>query len=181
MLHNWWLGGAAAGAALASVFYVGFTAPWPSGWSGVPTEARRLEQLERDREHLERRSEVVRYLAADLIDGRQSLREAAAVWRREDESCPRHLAMHVEYQEGNTLEERYCRSLLENVSARLERDARGPAVLARLESELQTLARGEAAPPPQARRGPPGRSAPPIAPAEGPPDLPSRAKLGEAL
>jgi hypothetical protein len=181
ILHNWWLGGAAAGAVLAGVFYFGCTAPSPSGWTGAPAEAQRHERLENDREHLKRRREVVNYLVAELVAGRQSLREAATAWRLEDESCPRHLAMHVEYQEGQNEEERYCRSLLDNVRSRLGGDAGGPAVLARLESELTALARGETGPPPQARRGPPVRSAPPVPPAEGAPGLPTRTNLGEAL
>jgi hypothetical protein len=142
ILHTCWLGGAVAGAVVGGAIYFA-CANWSQpDWVGVPAEGERLDRLEADRERLEHRREVIRALATALAEGRLSLREAAAALRAENLSSPPHLAMHVEYLPGATEEERYCRAMLRHVRAQLEGDGRLPALLARLESEAEALARG---------------------------------------
>jgi hypothetical protein len=178
MLQSCWLGGAAAGAVLLGALYVGCSELSHPGWSGVPSEAERLERLEADREQLERRREVIRSLAAELIEGRLDLRQAAEVWRVEAVNSPPHLGMHVEYVPGNTEEERYCRSLLSHVRTLVEGNPCGPAVLARLEAEYEALAQGRPLSPAPPRRDPRVRTPPPAPPSEGLADLPRSAPTG---
>ncbi len=107
------------------------------GGRDAGAEARRLEQLRADQEVLRRRADLIRSLRADLLEGRRTLREAAAALRAENEAGPPHLDMHVEYLPGRTEEERYCRSVLAQVRAFAAGDSRAPAALARLEAELR--------------------------------------------
>jgi hypothetical protein len=143
VLQCWWLGAGAVGAVLAGAFFVGCSILSPSG---VPEEVERQARLEADMAHLERRQEVIRSLGTELVEGRMSLREAAAAWRAEDAGSPRRLRMRVELTPGRTEEERYCWSVLLNVRVQLEGDARAPAVLARLEAELAALCRDQPSP-----------------------------------
>jgi hypothetical protein len=171
MLQSWWLGGAAAGAVLVGAFYVGCSSLSQPGWPG---EGERLDRLEADREHLERRRELTRSLASDLVEGRLNLRQAASALRAENLNSPPHLAMHVEYVAGTTEEERYCRAMMGHLRTYLQGDARGPAVLTRLEAELEAVARGETGQRPHL--GMVGGRRLPVPP----PDLHGQAESGEA-
>jgi hypothetical protein len=143
ILPSWWFGGAAAGAVLVGALYVSSAGLPLSGGPTGPAEGDRLDRLEADREVLERRREVVRSLVSGVIEGRLSLRQAAAVLREENRLSPPHLVMHLEYGPGATEEERYGRAVLAHVRAVLDRDPRRPAVLARVEAEVEALARAE--------------------------------------
>jgi hypothetical protein len=124
---------------LVGACWVAFSCFTSQGWPGVPAEGDRLDRLETDRGQLERRREVIRYLAGELAEGRLDLRKAAAALRNEDLSSPPRLSMHIENLPGATQEERYCRALVGHVRVLLERDARLPAVVARLEAEVEAL------------------------------------------
>jgi hypothetical protein len=158
MLPSWWLGGAVASTVLIGAVYVGcMNLSQPDRRS----ELERLERLEADRDYLDRRQEAICSVAADVVAERLSLRQAAEALRLLNVNSPDHLRMHVEYQDGQTEEERYCRSVLGHVQAYLVvGDARGPAVLARLGAELDALAQGRLGPPP--RISTPRRPAPPV-------------------
>ncbi len=145
-LHTWWLGVAAAGSVLAGALYVGCTTLARPTWSAGPNEVERLERLTTDFGAMARRQEFLRCLAADVVEGRLSLRDAGEAVRREDVSSPPHLRMHIENLPGGTEEERYCRSVLGHVRALLDGDPRGPATLARLEGEVEDVVQGRAAP-----------------------------------
>ena len=158
-LSTWWLGTAAAGTVLAGALYAGCTAlAWLAPSAG-PSEAERLERLTTDFDVMARRQEVLRHLAAEVVEGRMGLRDAADVVRLEDVRSPAHLRMHVEYLPGRTEEERYCRSVLAHVRGLLDGDPRAPAALARLEGELEDLVRGRLGPPRRVVLG--GRFLPP--------------------
>jgi hypothetical protein len=161
-LHTWWLGAAAAGTVLAGTVYFGCTLLARQTWSAGPSEAERLERLTTDFDAMARRQETLRHLAAEVVEGRLGLRDAADVVRLEDVRSPRHLRMHVEYLPGRTEEERYCRSVLGHVRALLEGDPRAPAALARLEGELDDLVQGRLGPPRRTVLG--GRFLPPRPP-----------------
>jgi hypothetical protein len=156
MHPSWWLGVAAAGAVLAGTLYAGCRGLAPAG----PSESERLERLEADRNHAVHRREVIRDLTTGLIEGRLTLRQAAVACQAENEVGPRQIDLHVEYQAGRTDEERYCRALLGHVRAMLVKDARAPAVLARLEAELTALVRSQPTHPASRRGGPLGRPLP---------------------
>jgi hypothetical protein len=168
ILPSWWLGGAAAAAVLIGTVYVGSV---NLARTGGASEFERLERLTADREYVDRRQESVRALAADVVAGRLSLRGAAEDLRLLDVNSPEHLRLHIEYQDGRTEEERHCRSMVAHVRAYLGHDDRAPAVLARLEAELDDLVQGRAAPLPRVTRR---HSRPPtpdeVAQVGGPPD-----------
>src|SRR5690242_17862075 len=137
-LHpSWWLGAAAAaGLAVALSFACGSLAGLrgPDGRA----EVERRRRLEADWEHIDRRLDLGRSLAAALTEGCLTLAEAVEAWRAEDESSPPRLRLHVELFPGKTGEERYARSVLAHVRAYLNGDPRAPATLARLEQELRS-------------------------------------------
>jgi hypothetical protein len=143
ILPSWWLGGAAAGAVFVGALYVSVTGVPLPGAPAAPSEGDRLDRLEADREVLEHRREVVRSLVSGVVEGRLSLRQAAAVLRDENSHSPPHLVMHLEYGPGATEDERYARAVLAHVRAVLDRDPQRAAVLARLEAEVEALARAE--------------------------------------
>ena len=172
-LTTWWLGSAAAGTVMAGALYVGCMSLAGADWSGGRSELERLERLTSGFERMALRQEALRCLAAEVAEGRMSLREAAEAVRREDVTSPPHLRLHVEHLPGRTEEERYCRSVLGHVKGLLEGDPRAPSVLARLERELEDLAQGRLGPPP--RRNRPGRR--PLPPR--PPEVLTRAPSAE--
>jgi hypothetical protein len=137
-LHpSWWLGGAAA-AGLAVALFLACGSLARLGRPDTRTEAERRRRLDADWEHIDRRLQLGRSLAAALTEGRLTLGEAIETWRAEDESSPPHLRLHLEMLPGQTAEERYTWSVLAHVRAYLDGDPRAPAVLARLEQELRS-------------------------------------------
>src|SRR5262249_44756754 len=123
-LHpSWWVTGAAAvGLAVALFFACGSLARL--GGPRIRTRAERRGRLDADWEHIDRRLQLGRSLAAAMTEGRLTLAEAVEAWRAEDESSPPHLRLHVEMFLGQTAEERYARSVLAYVQAYLDGDPR---------------------------------------------------------
>ncbi len=169
---SWWLGVAAAGTVLAGTLYVGCTVLTQTSWSSGRAEADRLERLTSDFDRMALRQATLHSLAAEVVEGTMSLREAAEAVRAEDLGGPPHLRMHVEHLPGRTEEERYCRTVLGHVRALLASDPRGPSALARLERELEDVVQGRPRPP---RRPIPSRR--PLPPR--PPEVLTRAPTPE--
>lgn len=131
---SWWLGGAAACAVLAGTIHLASAALGPPE---SPAEIERTRRLNEDERRIFSRWALCRSLAEGLAEGRLTLAEAAAALRRENETAPRHLDMHVEYLPGKTDDERYRHCAYYHVAAYLEGDPRAGAALARLEAELR--------------------------------------------
>jgi hypothetical protein len=100
-------------------------------------ETQRRERLEDDRAILmpivAEREKIVR----DLIEGRRSLRDAAAALRHESESKPPHLRESALRPQGQSIEEYFVRLAFLRAENELKDDSRRDAVLTRLRSELQ--------------------------------------------
>jgi hypothetical protein len=133
-----------------------WAAPWPDGGAD-PSGGQEPEACVRD---ILRRAAAKQRLAVEVIEGRLSLVEAATRFRDLDEQPPPfHWQAFRDAFPGASDDERHCRQVLNYVWGELQdRPDADPALLGRLEAELQDLlARGNFRlprpdPPPAARR-----------------------------
>jgi hypothetical protein len=116
-----------AAATAAIVFPVPQDADEPAPMVADGTDALLAE--------LSRRSAIKQALVEDLATGRRSLADVAVRFAAMDVDRPGHTLV-VQYYQGTTIGERYCRVVIGHVDAALSRDPRKCGVLIRLDAEL---------------------------------------------
>lgn len=97
----------------------------------------RGEQLDADRAILYPSVLTREGILRELIEGRLTLRAAAAVLREQEENKPPHLRIQPDRLPGQSTEDYFLQRALRGAENQLEKDPRRERILARLRGELQ--------------------------------------------